>query len=383
MQPAYYSRRKFLQQLSVNAGAVLIGAEGIRMFSSAEMTSPVSDTAADPQASGTVIPRKLGIALVGLGQYSTGQLAPALLETQACYLAGIVTGSPEKAAGWKAQYKIPDGNIYDYKNFDSIKDNPDIDIVYVVLPNAMHAEYVIRAARAGKHVICEKPMAVTVEECDQMIAACKEAGKMLSIGYRLHFEPHNQQMKQLGQNKVYGEVKKIKADNGMSDTDGWRLDKKLAGGGPLMDLGIYCVQGARYTSGKEPIAVTAQEGPKTDKAKFASVEQSLTWQLEFPGGLIAECRSSYSESMSLLRAEAEQGWFELSPAYAYAGIAGKTSDGPMKLPQVNQQARQMDDFAIAVASDRPTPVPGQMGRQDVKILQAIYKAMETGQRVEI
>lgn len=385
MLSGHYSRRQFLQQLSISSGAVFIGMEGFAMFSAGEMASPLAaDTPApQPASSGTVIPRKLGIALVGLGKYAGGQLAPALKETQACYLAGIVTGTPEKAKSWKAQYNIPDGNIYDYKNFDTIKDNPDIDIVYVVLPNAMHAEYVIRAARAGKHVICEKPMAITVEECDQMIAACKEAGKMLSIGYRLHFGPHNQQMKQLGQHKVYGEIKKIKADNGMGDAEGWRLDKKLAGGGPLMDVGIYCVQGARYTSGKEPIAVTAKEGPKADPVKFSSVEQSLSWQMEFPGGLTAECRSSYSEEMNLLRAEAESGWFELSPAYPYSGIQGKTSDGPMTLPQVNQQARQMDDFAIAVSTSRPTPVPGEMGRQDVKILQAIYKAMETGQRVEI
>ncbi|HEV8284879.1 MAG TPA: Gfo/Idh/MocA family oxidoreductase, partial [Chitinophagaceae bacterium] len=108
--------------------------------------------------------KKLGIALVGLGMYSEGQLAPALQETKHCYLAGIVTGSNLKKEKWKKKYRIADKNIYDYENFDSIKDNDDIDIIYVVLPNSMHAEYVIRAANTGKHVICEKPMAVTVEE---------------------------------------------------------------------------------------------------------------------------------------------------------------------------------------------------------------------------
>jgi predicted dehydrogenase len=298
---ADYSRRKFIRHISVNLGAAFIGIEAAAMF------DPVEQSKAVPQTSGTNIPRKLGIALVGLGKYAGGQLAPALKETQACYLAGIVTGSPDKAKSWKAQYNIPDKNIYNYNTFDTIKDNPDIDIVYVVLPNAMHSEYVIRAAKAGKHVICEKPMAITVEECDQMIAACKEAGKMLSIGYRLHFEPYNMHMKQLGQNKVYGAIKKIKADNGMGDAEGWRLDKKLAGGGPLMDVGIYCVQGARYTSGREPIAVTAKEGPKTNPTKFSSVEESLTWQMEFPDGMIAECSTSYSKEMNLLRADAEAG----------------------------------------------------------------------------
>lgn len=327
--------------------------------------------------------KKLGIALVGLGSYSKEQLAPALKETQHCYLAGIVTGSPAKINEWKPKYAIPDENIYNYENFDSIKDNPLIDIVYIVLPNSMHAEFVIRAARAGKHVICEKPMAVTVEDCDRMITACKEAGKMLSIGYRLHFEPYNQEMMRLGREKQFGAIKKIRSENGMDSTSGWRLNKQLAGGGPLMDLGIYCVQGARYTTGMEPIAVRAQFGPTKDKETFKDVEESISWQMEFPDGIIAECTTSYSKQMSLLRAEAEKGFFELHPSFAYDGIKGETSDGAMNFPEVNQQARQMDDFALAILQNRPTPVPGEMGKQDVKILRAIYRAAETGERCEV
>ena len=326
---------------------------------------------------------KLGIALVGLGSYSAKQLAPALKETAHCYLAGIVTDNLDKAEKWRREYNIPDSNIYNYSNFDTIKDNQQIDIIYIVLPNSMHAEYVIRAASAGKHVICEKPMAITVEECDRMIEACKDAGKMLSIGYRLHVEPFNREMMRLGQERVFGNIKRLRADHGMADTSGWRLDKKLAGGGPLMDLGIYCIQGCRYTTGLEPIAVRAQEGPKTDHEKFREVEQSMTWQMEFMGGIVAECNTSYSKKMDLLRAEAENGWFELSPAYAYKGLEGKTAEGVMHFPQVNHQAKQMDDFALAVKQDRPTSMSGELGRQDVKILQAIYKAMETGERVEI
>lgn len=326
---------------------------------------------------------KLGIALVGLGGYSGGQLAPALQETQYCYLAGIVTGTPSKAVEWKQRYNIPDRNIYNYQTFDKIKDNKDIDIVYVVLPNALHAEYVIKAAKAGKHVICEKPMAITVEDCDRMIAACKVAGKMLSIGYRLHFEPHNMEIMRIGQKKQFGNIKRLIAENGFSGAGGWRLDKQLAGGGPLMDVGIYCVQGCRYTTGIEPVAVWAQEGPKTDPDKFRSVEESLTWQMEFPNGIIAECKTSYAQSMNVLRAEAENGWAELSPAFAYGGINGKTSKGDLNFGQVNQQARQMDDFAQAIVNNRPTPVPGEMGRQDVKILQAIYQAMQSGERTTI
>lgn len=326
---------------------------------------------------------KLGVALVGLGTYSEGQLAPALQETKHCYLAGIVSGSREKLNKWKDQYHLPENACYTYENFDAIRENPDIDIVYVVLPNALHPEYVVRAARAGKHVICEKPMAITVEDCDRMLAACKEAGKMLSIGYRLHFEPHNREAMRLGQEKIYGKINLIEAEHGLKEVSGWRIDKALAGGGPLMDVGIYCVQAVRYATGMEPVAVTAQEGFKHDHEKFATVEESITWQMEMPEGTIAKCASSYSEKQTRLRVEAEKGWFELNPAYPYTGMKGKTSDGEMNFPQVNQQALQMDDFALCIKEGRQTSVSGEEGRQDVKILQAIYKAMETGERVVI
>ena len=247
----------------------------------------------------------------------------------------------------------------------------------------MHREYVLRAAEAGKHVICEKPMAITVRQCDEMINACEKAKRMLSIGYRLHFEPHNQEMIRLGQQKVYGNIKMLTAEHGMNNVQGWRIDKELAGGGPLMDVGIYCVQGARYTTGMEPIAVTAQEGVKKNREKFKEVEESLSWRMEFADGIVAHCKTSYSEEMNVLRAEAEKGWFELSPAYEYSGIKGETSEGKMKFEQVNQQAKQMDDFALAIKHNRPSPVPGEMGRQDVKILEAIYHAMETGKRITL
>ena len=376
-----YSRKKFIHDLSLNAGMGILAMNGISLLSACND----NDNKKKSKESSMGDQKKSGIALVGLGNYAGGQLAPALQQTTNCYLAGIVTGTPSKIDTWKRKYNIADKNVYNYQTFDSIKDNPDIDIVYVVLPNSMHAEYVIRAARAGKHVICEKPMAITAEDCDRMISACKEAGKMLSIGYRLHFEPYNVEMVRLGTKKVYGNIKKMSAGFGFSigDPTQWRLNKSLAGGGPLEDLGIYCIQGFCYTTGMDPIAVTAQEGPKTDKEKFKDVEQSLTWQFEFPGGIICEGKASYSEEFNFLKAEAEKGTFELTSAYNYSGQKGNTPEGPMDLPKVNQQAKQMDDFAEAVMKKRPTPVPGEMGRRDVKIVQAIYKAMASGKRIEL
>lgn len=327
--------------------------------------------------------KKLGIALVGLGKYATEQLAPALLETQHCYLAGIVTGTESKIPEWKTKYNIPDSNVYNYENFNQISNNKDIDILYIVLPNAMHAEYVICGAKAGKHIICEKPMALSVQQCDEMIKACRDTGKLLSIGYRLHFEPHHRDVMKMGQSKVFGELTYIHAAHGSSNTKGWRLDKKLAGGGPLMDLGIYCIQAARYTTGMEPIAVTAKEEEKTDHARFDDIEESLTWEMEFPNGLMAVCETSYSTEMNILHADAAHGWFELSPAYEYEGIKGKTATGFIDLPNINQQALQMDDFAHAILTNGQVKVTGEMGRTDVKIIQAIYEAMKSGKRVEI
>ena len=327
--------------------------------------------------------KKLGIALVGLGKYSTGQLAPALMETKHCYLAGIVTGSESKIPEWKVKYNIPDSNIYSYENFDEIINNKEIDILYIVLPNALHAEYVIRGAKAGKHIICEKPIAINMRQCDEMIKACKDAGKLLSIGYRLHFEPHHRDAMKMGQSKVFGELTYIHAGHGSSGTKGWRLDKRLAGGGPLMDLGIYCIQVARYTTGMEPIAVTAKEGKKTNPALFDGIEESLSWEMEFPDGLTAFCETSYSSEMNILHADATHGWFELSPAYEYIGIKGKTATGFINYPAVNQQALQIDDFAHAILTNSEVKVPGEMGRQDIMIIQAIYEAMKTGNRVEI
>jgi len=327
---------------------------------------------------------KLGIALVGLGGYAGGQLAPALLKTEHCYLAGIVTGTPSKIPVWKEKYNIPDKNIYSYDNYDAIKNNPDIDIIYVVLPNNMHAEYTIRAFEAGKHVICEKPMAIQVEECDRMIAAGKKAGKLLSIGYRLHFEPYNLEMVRCGTKKVFGEIKKLSGGFGFrAGPNQWRLTQKYAGGGPLMDVGIYVIQAMCYTTGMEPIAVTAKEGVKTDFERFKEVEQSLTWQMEFPNGLVTECSTSYNDNMNFVRAEAEKGVFELTSAYNYGGQRGSTPDGPMNFPHINQQAKQMDAFALAVKNKQPSIVPGEMGRRDVKYLQAIYESMRTGKRITI
>lgn len=372
-------RRRFIKGVGLTVGGTML-------------SSPLLAFMAEGAAEGQPKKKKdkLGIALVGLGRYSNNQLAPALEETENCYLAGIVTGTPEKAEAWKEKYNIPEENIYNYENFDEIASNEDIDIVYVVLPISMHAEYTIRAARAGKHVICEKPMAMNVEEARQMVDACAENGVQLAIGYRLHYEPFNLRVMELGQEEIFGKVQSIKASNGSDMTgdsmDVWRLDKDRAGGGPLMDLGIYCVQGAVYTMGKPPVAVTAEYGEVTHPAYFREVEQSITWKMEFEDGVVAECESSYAdeEGKSTLSAEAENGWWRLNTAYAYEGKEGETSEGKMDFPDVFEQARQMDGQAESFRNNQRSKVPGEMGLRDMKILMAIYESADNGgKRVEI
>ncbi|MEQ9442252.1 MAG: Gfo/Idh/MocA family oxidoreductase [Cyclobacteriaceae bacterium] len=357
------NRRNFTRTLAVGAGA-------------SALYSPFSMA-----VSRSLPPKeKLGIALVGLGGYSTGQLGPALQETENCYLAGVVTGTPEKEKIWADKYGIPEKNIYNYDTFDQIADNDDIDIIYVVLPNSMHAEYTIRAAEAGKHVICEKPMAINAEECQQMIDACEKAGVKLSIGYRLHFEPHNQKIMQMAKEQPMGEINFVRCGAGyrMGDNwDQWRLKKDLAGTGALGNMGVYAIQGALYAVGENPIYVRAQEF-KTMPKKFAEVDETVTFQFEFPSGAVANCETSHNASMNYLFVSADQGWAELDPFSPYGGIKGTTSEGAMQLPQVNQQARQMDDFASRIINDEKTPVPGEMGMRDVQILDGILRSIKAG-----
>ncbi len=380
-----YDRRRFLKRLSFGAGA---GSLFLPYLSALAETVGSFGTRADPSEATQATwqsGKTLGVALVGLGKYSTEELAPALQKTKFCRLAGIITGTPEKAEQWKKQYAIPDKNVYTYQTFDRIADNPDIDIVYVVLPNSMHHEYVIRAAKAGKHVICEKPMAMNVQECEEMIAACKKADRQLSIGYRLHFEPHHQEMMRLGQKQVFGKVTQLMAENAQvqSEESPWRLGHGVGGGGPMRDLGVYCIQGAIYTKGDIPVSVTAQYHPKKDPVKFKLIEEGIDFQLQFADGTTADGRVSFNDEYNKLHAEAASGWFELQPSFPYEGIVGKTSSGPMNLPNVPQQTLQMDDFADCILNKKQTRVPGEMGMRDVGIIEAVFEAADTGKKVAV
>jgi predicted dehydrogenase len=368
MNTRFQTRRDFLKTSTLAAASLpFVGALTPRAF------------AAEPE-------RKIGFALAGLGNLSTHQLAPALQKTKFCKLTGIVTGHPDKAERWKAQYNIPDKNIYNYDTMTQMAGNPDIDVVYVVTPNSLHADHTIKAAKAGKHVLCEKPMEVSVEKCQQMIDVCKTAGRQLAIGYRLHFDPYHLECVRLAREKTFGDLKLINAGFGfrMGDPTQWRLKRDLAGGGCLMDVGIYSLQATRYLSGEEPAEVSAIT-TVTDPVKFKEVEESIVWQTKFPSGVIANCTATYNaQGLNYYKVFAEGGWFELNPAYSYSGIRGTRSDGQaVQFPGIDQFAAEMDDFAQCILNNQPTKVPGEEGLRDVKIMMAIYEAAGSGKTVSL
>lgn len=330
--------------------------------------------------------KSLGVALVGLGSLSTHQLAPALRKTTRCHLAGIVTGTPAKAAEWQARHGIPDRSVYDYGTMARMADDPDIDIVYVVTPNALHAEHAIAAARAGKHVLCEKPMEVSAERCEAMIAACRQAGVRLAVGYRCRFEPLHLECARLARERAFGETRMVEAAFGFAigDPAQWRLRRALSGGGALMDVGIYALQSARMITGQEPVAVSAQE-VKTDAAKFAEVDESMAFQLTFADGTLASCATTYRvPGLNHLTVYAERGSYGLAPAYDYDGNRGWRGDGaPLSFDDVDPFAAEMDDFARCIVTGEPSRVAGEEGLRDVRLLTAIYEAARTGTTVRV
>jgi predicted dehydrogenase len=329
---------------------------------------------------------KLGVALCGLGSLSTHQLAPALQKSQHCRLAGVVSGRASAAAEWRKKYDLPARSVYTYDTMHRMAENDDIDIVYVVTPNALHLEHASAAAKAGKHVYCEKPLEISVERCQQMIDACKAANRMLGTAYRCRFEPHHLECIRIAREQELGAVRIIEAGFGIDvgRPDQWRLQHALSGGGALMDVGVYALQATRYLMGEEPVLVTATE-TKTDPVKFKEVDETVAWTATFPSGGMAYCTASFKVGgINQFRASSDRGWFKLEPAYNYGGIRGLRSDGKaLSFPQIDMFAAQLDDFARCITEQRPSIVPGEEGLRDVRIMTAIYESIRTGRAVKL
>ena len=367
------SRRDFLQKLTGGALA----------FTVLPAIASESCKDADHPYDGPV----LRVAILGLGSYGT-RVANAMQSCTKAKLVGVISGTPSKVKSWQAKYNIPEKNCYNYENFDRIKDNPDIDAVYVITPNGLHKDQVIRVARAGKHAICEKPMAINAKEGQEMIDACKKAGVKLLVGYRMHFEPKTLEVIRMRKDGEFGKIKFFQGLSGFTigDPTQWRLNKQLAGGGSMMDIGIYSINGSRYMIGEDPIWVTAQE-TKTDPVKFKEgVDETIQFQLGFPSGAVASCLSTYSmNNLDKFFLDAEKGYAELQPSTGYGPIMGHTHKGELNQPHTTHQTVQMDAFSgIILGGQQPVvPVDGEEAIKDLKIIDAIYQAVATGKKVTL
>ncbi|CAN5595150.1 Gfo/Idh/MocA family oxidoreductase [soil metagenome] len=365
------SRRHFFQKLASSALVLPLISQNIK----------AADIAFDEHYDGPV----LRVAIMGLGSYGS-RVAEAMLACKRAKLTGVISGTPSKIKEWQSKYSIADENCYNYENFDRIKDNPNIDAVYVITPNGLHHSQVIRVANAGKHVICEKPMAINAKEGAEMVAACDKANVKLLVGYRMHFEPKTLEIIRM---RNAGELGKILFFQGLSgftigDPTQWRLNKKLAGGGAMMDIGVYSINGARYMVGEEPIWVTAQE-TKTNFEKFKEgVDETIQFQFGFPSGAVASCLSTYTmNNLDSFFLNGENGFAELQPATGYGPIEGRTMNGLLTQPHVTHQTVQMDEMAGIILENRQpvVPVDGREALKDLKLIDAIYLAAKTGKKV--
>jgi predicted dehydrogenase len=368
------SRREFLQKISGSAIALAV--------------MPASLSAACTNSAGQVYDGPmLRVALMGLGNYAT-RVAEAMVSCKKARLTGLISGTPAKIKSWQAKYNIPDKNCYNYENYDAIRDNPDIDAVYVITPNALHHDEVIRVARAGKQVICEKPMAISVKEGEEMIEACKKANVHLLVGYRMHFEPHTLEIIRLRNAGEFGKITFFQGLSGfiIGNPDQWRMNPKLSGGGALMDIGIYSVNGSRYMIGEDPVWVNAVE-TKNDPVKFVQgIDETIQFQLGFPSGAVASCLSTYSMNwLDRFFLDGVNGFAELHPATSYDPTQGFTNKGPLNFPNTIHQAVQMDEMAaIILEGKKPVvPVDGEEALKDLKVIEGIYKSAQTGKTVNL
>ena len=329
----------------------------------------------------------LRVAIMGLGSYGT-RVAEAMQSCTKAKLVGVISGTPSKIKAWQAKYNIPDKNCYNYSNFDNIKDNPDIDAVYVITPNALHHDEVIRVAKAGKNVICEKPMSVNAQQGQEMVDACKKANVKLLVGYRMHFEPHTLEIIKMRKAGEFGKILFFQGLSGFTigDPTQWRLNKKLSGGGSMMDIGIYSINGSRYMIGEDPIWVTAEE-TKNNPVKFKDgIDETIQFQLGFPGGAVASCLSTYSmNNLDRFFLNGTNGYAELNPATGYGPILGRTNKGELIAPIVTHQTVQMDEMAdIILRGKKPeVPVDGEEALKDLKIIDAIYEACKTPHKIKL
>lgn len=340
-------------------------------------------------------PGSVGFAVVGLGGYGLGKAMPALARAGRCHVAAVVSGNPDKAARAASAYGLPDDAIYGYDNFDRIASDERIEAVYIVLPSGLHADWTEKAFAAGKHVLCEKPMALSSAECQRMIAASEKANKKLMIGYRCHFEPYNLEAMRLMRGGAVGTIQKIETFQqyrlGPTNTaEDWRVVRSLAGGGPLEDYGIYGLQSALYLSGEMPVQIQAVTEQPPNDPRFTEIFSTVSTQLQFPSGAKAYLRTSYDTRPSRNSAEVigDSGSLLMEPATNYSGnqMTLTSNDSIQRMNPGDSSVqfhRQCDHFADAIRDGVEIRTPGEMGMRDVRLMEAIYASAASGEAVQI
>ena len=343
----------------------------------------------EPQAPPTPTPlppaQRVGYAVVGLGHLTLNQILPAFGTSKKAKLVALVSGSPEKLQRVAQEYGVTPENCYGYETYDQLKDNLAVQVIYLVLPNGLHAEYTIRGARAGKHILCEKPMANSAAECQAMITACQQANVKLMIAYRIQYEPLNRQVRAWVQSQKYGKVKNVMAisSQNTANPNHWRLNKALGGGGALPDSGLYCLNTIRFVLGEEPTEVMAYQYSNPDDSRFSEVDEQINWLMRFPSGVQASCSTGFSQyadkSYEVL---AETGWIRMDPAFPYKGLKLETRHAEGADDQFTQHimggpdqfAAELDHMADCVLRDVRPFTPGEEGMQDQVIMEAIYQS---------
>lgn len=324
---------------------------------------------------------RLGYCIVALGRISMDHFMPGVKLAKQSKITALVSGHPDKARRMAAEYGVPESSIYNYENYDEIRNNRAIDAVYIALPNSMHAEFTIRTARAGKHVLCEKPMSTSVADARSMIEACNQANVKLMIAYRCQYEPTNLRAIELIRQGRLGTVQAIESANGFNIRPGeWRLNKKLAGGGPLLDVGIYSLNACRYLTGEEPVEVKANSSVIDHDGRFNEVEENDSWTMKFPSGILASCNTTYGANMNgFFRVHGSKGALDVQSAFGYQGqhlraeFSDKTSiDEPNPATDPSHFTRQADYFADCVLNNKTPKSDGQEGLRDMEWMSRIY-----------
>ncbi|MDU6411542.1 MAG: Gfo/Idh/MocA family oxidoreductase [Yersiniaceae bacterium] len=338
--------------------------------------------------------QRVGFAVVGLGRLTLNQILPALHRSKNARPVALVSGYREKAETVAAQYGIRSDAIYGYDEMQKMADNPEIEAVYIVTPNGLHRDHVLAAAAAGKHVLCEKPMANTSREAQEMIDACQQAGVKLMIAYRCQFDAFNKEAARLVQSGELGRPRIIEATNvQMMGLDGqWRFKAGLAGGGALPDIGLYCLNGVRMMLAENPIEVYAQAVNPTGDPRYAEVEETISFVLRFRSGVIAHCVTSYgAHEGKEMTVRLENGWVKLDNAFAYSGqrltVAQRKGEAQSleerKLSAGPQFVLEIEHFADCVRNDRAPRTPGEEGLQDQIFIEAIYRSAQEGRPVTL